>query len=153
MEILQEIPTRIAPIHLLLEADPCKTRITGYINDSSCFAAYLNKKIVGVCIAKITRPDIAEIFNIAIASENQAQGIGTKLLRFTLQKLSERSVKRVFLGTGTFGHQLSFYQRQGFRVDSIVKNHFLNNYRTPIFENGIQHKDMLRLVCQLSPSY
>ncbi|HFD3583228.1 TPA: GNAT family N-acetyltransferase, partial [Vibrio parahaemolyticus] len=34
-------------------------------------------------------------------------------------------------------------------VDSIVKDYFLLNYPKPIYENGIQHKDMLRLYAQL----
>ncbi|CDI94197.1 IAA acetyltransferase [Pseudomonas aeruginosa PA38182] len=52
---------------------------------------------------------------------------------------------RIELGTGTFGYQLAFYQRVGFRVDKVVKNYFLDNYDQPIYEMGIQHKDMLRL--------
>ncbi|AWE68994.1 putative iAA acetyltransferase [Pseudomonas aeruginosa] len=40
---------------------------------------------------------------------------------------------------------MAFYQRVGFRVDKVVKNYFLDNYDQPIYEMGIQHKDMLRL--------
>jgi hypothetical protein len=58
-------------------------------------------------------------------------------------------LEAVELGTGTFGYQLSFYQRFGFRVDSVWKNHFINNYDDPIFEDGIQLKDMLRLTLKL----
>ncbi len=31
----------------------------------------------------------------------------------------------------------------------VIKDHFLDNYPEPIFETGIQHKDMLRLYIQL----
>jgi len=44
---------------------------------------------------------------------------------------------------------LAFYQRFGFRVDSILKDYFIINYDEPIFENGIQLKDMLRLILKL----
>ncbi len=50
--------------------------------------------------------------------------------------------------TGTFGYQLTFYQREGFRVDSIDKDFFLVNYEKPIYEAGIQLQDMLRLVLE-----
>ena len=87
--------------------------------------------------------------NISIKADRQAQGIGTQLLRYALKELAVLCIRQVELGTGTFGHQLAFYQRLGFRVEAVVKNHFLENYPDPIFENGIQHKDMLRLCLNL----
>ncbi len=77
--------------------------------------------------------------------DHQRQGIGSGLLRHGLAKLAVRGIRRVELGTGTFGYPLTCYQRLGFRVDAVVKDHFLHHYPDPIFESGIQHKDMLRL--------
>ncbi|WP_308364978.1 MULTISPECIES: hypothetical protein [unclassified Microbulbifer] len=57
-------------------------------------------------------------------------------------------MQRLEVGTGTFGYQLTIYQRQGFRVERIDKNFFLKNYPEPIVENGIQHRDMLRLTLE-----
>jgi len=57
-------------------------------------------------------------------------------------------VDDVVVGTGTYGYQLGFYQRQGFRVDRIDKDFFLKHYPEPIVEDGIQHKDMLRLTLE-----
>ncbi|GAK84499.1 hypothetical protein JCM19238_2066 [Vibrio ponticus] len=34
-------------------------------------------------------------------------------------------------------------------METIVKDHFLLHYSEPIFEHGIQHKDMLRLALTL----
>ncbi|MDA3948255.1 MAG: hypothetical protein PF508_03430 [Spirochaeta sp.] len=51
---------------------------------------------------------------------------------------------------GTFGYQLAFYQRHGFRVTSIDHDFFVNNYPEPIFEDGIQLFDLLRLTLQLT---
>lgn len=62
-----------------------------------------------------------------------------------------KGVSRVELGTGSFGHQLTYYQRHGFRVDAVVKDHFLIHYPEPLMEYGIQHKDMLRLYLELGP--
>jgi hypothetical protein len=72
-------------------------------------------------------------------------------LKFALTELANKKVNRVELGTGTFGYQLAYYQRIGFRVESVLKDHFLANYPEPIFENGIQLKDMLRLYIELEP--
>ena len=54
------------------------------------------------------------------------------------------------MGTGTFGYQLAFYQRQGFRATGIDRDFFVKNYPEPIFEDGIQLFDMLRLTLRLS---
>ncbi len=53
--------------------------------------------------------------------------------------------RRLEVGTGTFGYQLTWYQRNGFRVFAVERDFFLANYEEPIYENGIQLKDMLRL--------
>ncbi len=135
---------------LLLEADPSEQCIQSYLKDSWCFAAFEGEEIVGICFVKPENDTTAELFNIAVAPDIQAKGIGTQLLKFTLHALSNKGIEKVELGTGSFGHQLAFYQRQGFRVDSVRKNFFLDHYDEPIFEMGIQHKDMLRLVCDLS---
>jgi protein-L-isoaspartate O-methyltransferase len=53
--------------------------------------------------------------------------------------------RRLEVGTGSFGYQLAWYQRAGFRVFAVERDFFLDNYEEPIFEDGIQLKDMLRL--------
>lgn len=68
-----------------------------------------------------------------------------------LTSLAGKGVLRVELGTGSFGHQLTYYQRHGFRVHAVLKDHFLIHYPEPLMEYGIQHKDMLRLSLVLEP--
>jgi ribosomal protein S18 acetylase RimI-like enzyme len=80
-----------------------------------------------------------------VYSEYQGKGIGTELLKFVLSKLPDYGIERVELGTGTFGYQLAYYQRLGFRVESVIKDYFLRNYSEAIYEHGVQHQDMLRL--------
>ena len=150
MLTFEEVSPEIAPMHLLLEADPSEKCIKDYLRDAWCFVARDQDDIVGVCIAKEIKAGISEIFNIAVDPAVQAQGIGKRLLTFTLSCLKDKQFKSVELGTGSFGYQLAFYQRQGFRVESIIKDFFIDHYDEPVFENGIQHKDMLRLACDLS---
>lgn len=144
-----EVESTEIPIQLLLEADPSEQSIRSYLNDSWCYVAKYDGQIVGACIAKLTSASTAEIFNVAVYSNFQQQGIGSGVLKFALNELVSKKVHRVELGTGTFGYQLTYYQRIGFRVNAVVKDHFLAKYPEPIFENGIQHKDMLRLYIEL----
>ncbi|MDA0129493.1 GNAT family N-acetyltransferase [Vibrio sp. MarTm2] len=144
-----EVESSQIPIDLLLEADPSETSISSYLSDSWCFTALDNGRVLAACIVKPQTDNIAEIFNISVYPSSQGKGIGSALLKSVLSQLSSKGIKRVELGTGTFGYQLTYYQRLGFRVYSILKDHFLLNYPEPIYENGIQHKDMLRLYLTL----
>ena len=146
---IKEVSSGLVPKELLLEADPSIEHVNQYLKDSLCYVAVLKKETVGVCILKPIDKFRIELFNIAVLPEKQKSGIGSQLLQFVLDCLKKKKFKSVELGTGTFGYQLSFYQRYGFRADSISKDHFINNYDEPIFENGIQLKDMLRLVLKL----
>jgi N-acetylglutamate synthase-like GNAT family acetyltransferase len=149
MEYIETVASNI-PISLLLEADPSEQKIHHYLSSSWCYVAVTNEHIIGACLI---RPDsalnLAEIVNVSIVPELQKQGIGSELLKFSLAQLKQKGIKRVQLSTGTFGHQLTYYQRIGFRVESVVKNYFLTQYSEPIYEHGIQHKDMLKLYMTL----
>ncbi|HHF2902123.1 TPA: GNAT family N-acetyltransferase [Vibrio alginolyticus] len=144
-----EVKSSEIPLELLLEADPSEANISSYLSDSWCFSASECTQMLGVCVVKPMSPDVAEIYNVSVNPRYQGKGIGSKLLEFALSQLSRKGIQRVELGTGTFGYQLTYYQRAGFRVESVLKDHFLLNYVEPIFENGIQHKDMLRLYIEI----
>lgn len=146
---IKETTPDLVPQKLLLEADPSVEHVNQYLEDSLCYVATLQNEIVGVCVLKLKNKNRIELFNIAVLPENQKSGIGSQLLQFVIERLKEKNIESVELGTGTFGYQLSFYQRFGFRVDSIHKDYFIDNYDEPIFENGIQLKDMLRLILKL----
>lgn len=145
----KQISSNLVPMTLLLEADPSEDCINKYLKDSICLGAFDNNELVGICVSKQLSDSIVEIYNITIEPQYQQQGIGSQLLQYVLNELVLMGYSQVELGTGTFGYQLSFYQRHGFRVDAILKDFFVDNYDEEIYENGIQHKDMLRLVCRL----
>lgn len=136
-------------ISLLLEADPSEEVIRSYLSGSLCFAFMDHHRMNAACVVKLMSEQQAEICNISVLPDDQGKGLGTALLKFSLEQLRREGVRRVELGTGTFGYQLAFYQRIGFRVDSVVKDHFLKNYDEPVYENGIQHRDMLKLSIDL----
>lgn len=144
---VREVKQSELPLDILLIADPEEAAINVYRERCRGFSVYMQGALIGALLVEIDAKHCsAELFNIAIYEQYQGKGFGGVLLDETLALLSKKGIKRVELGTGTFGYQLSFYQRHGFRVDSIVKNFFLDNYDEPIYEHGIQHKDMLRLV-------
>lgn len=150
----RQIEPQNAPMHLLLEADPSEANVTKYLKSARCYVAVSNDEVVGVCVLNVhddrnKDDNKIELFNIAVSPDRQGQGVGKAFLQFVIESEKQRGISCIELGTGTFGYQLAFYQRLGFRVDSILKNFFLDNYDEPIYEMGIQHKDMLRLVLHL----
>lgn len=145
---IDEIAPAEAPMDLLLEADPSEQKVKGYLDRCRCFAATVDRSVVGVCLLARISEDEYELMNISVAPSLQQQGIGTALLRHVIAAARAMGAKALAVGTGTFGYQLAFYQRQGFRASGINRGFFLDNYPAPLFEDGIQHKDMLRLTLE-----
>lgn len=133
------------PIALLLEADPSESKVRGYLPHCDCYAALMQDQIVGACLLLPLRAGVSEIINIAVSPNHQNLGIGKRLLHHVIDDARSRGLQKLELGTGTFGYQLSFYQKAGFRAESVDRDFFLKHYDEPLFEDGIQHKDMLRL--------
>ncbi|KZN35736.1 hypothetical protein N474_18295 [Pseudoalteromonas luteoviolacea CPMOR-2] len=148
-EVTFELTQEELPLSLLLEADPSEAAIASYMASAQRFVAKRGDSIVAVCIVKPLSNQICEICNIAVIAELQKKGLGTRLLTFVLAQLKAQQYLRVELGTGTFGYQLTYYQRMGFRVESVEKDYFLKHYNQPLFEHGIQHKDRLKLYLSL----
>ncbi len=134
---------------LLLLADPDESVVQEYLPQSKILAAISEGNIEGIIVFLETSESKLELMNIAVYPQYQKKGIGSQLLKESIQWALLHRFSSIELGTGTFGYQLAFYQKAGFRVDKILKDHFLNNYPAPIFELGIQHKDMLRLKLDL----
>jgi ribosomal protein S18 acetylase RimI-like enzyme len=148
---IAEISPADAPLELLLLADPSEDKVTAYLPRSRCFATYSGASPVAACVAMPLSDAAYEIMNIAVTPSQQKRGIGTKLLGYVISVFRAEGACRLEVGTGTFGYQLAFYQRQGFRVTGIDTDFFLLNYPEPIFEDGIQLTDMLRLTLVLRP--
>jgi ribosomal protein S18 acetylase RimI-like enzyme len=142
---IQEVSDTDAPIELLLEADPSIEKVRAYLPRSRCFVAILQGKPVGAYVVERVAPAVYELLSIAVSPEHQRKGIGSKLLRHAVATVHDIGARRLEVGTGTFGYQLAWYQREGFRAFALERDFFLRNYEEPIYENGIQLKDMLRL--------
>ncbi len=143
--LIQEIPTTDAPMELLLLADPSEEKVRSYLPESRCFVAMNNGIVIGACVVQPRGTGVHELMSIAVHPDYQQSGNGTVLLKWVIDFFRRADASQLEVGTGTFGYQLAFYQRQGFRITSIDRDFFLKNYDEPIFEDGIQLMDMLRL--------
>ena len=143
--LIQEIPIAEAPMELLLLADPAEDKIRSYLQGSRCFVASRGGVVVGGCVVQPRGAESYELMSIAVLPEHQKLGYGTALLRWVIDFYRRQGALQLEVGTGTFGYQLAFYQRHGFRATSIDHDFFVKNYPEPIFEDGIQLLDMLRL--------
>ena len=74
-----------------------------------------------------------------------------KLVLHAIEQAKEKDYRTIEIGTGNSGvTQLALYQKCGFRMISIDRDFFLKHYEEPIFENGIQVVDMVRLEMDLA---
>jgi ribosomal protein S18 acetylase RimI-like enzyme len=136
------------PLDLLLLADPSVEQIAAYLSCGEGYVAYQSDEPVGAYVIKEKENGVFELMNIAVKEELQQRGIGAMLLQHAIETVKNKGARKLEVGTVCFGYQLSFYHRAGFRVMSVDKDFFVKNYCEPIYENGIQHKDMLRLAIE-----
>ncbi len=135
------------PFELLLEADPSRQLITVYMHQGHCFVAEQQDGIMGVFVLLALDEETVEIKNIALAERERGKGLGRKLVIAALAEAQRLGFRRVEIGTGNSSlGQLALYQKCGFRMHAVDRDFFLRNYPEPIFENGIECRDMVRLV-------
>ncbi|WPK11775.1 GNAT family N-acetyltransferase [Lysinibacillus louembei] len=134
------------PMDLLLLADPSEEIVTEYVQRGFCYVDERDGEIVGVYVLLPTRPHTMELVNVAIDERWQGQGIGKQLVLHAIERAKAMHFKTIQLGTGNSSvDQLALYQKCGFRIVGVDRDFFLQHYDEPIFENGIQCIDMIRL--------
>ncbi|WP_161569531.1 GNAT family N-acetyltransferase [Veronia nyctiphanis] len=140
------------PMALLLEADPSESKIKQYLPKSRAWGVLQKEQLIAACLV-VDRDSEREIINLAVSPDFQGQGIGGELLQHIVSDLLAERAGNIVLGTGAFGYQLAFYQQLGFRPVSVIRDFFIDNYEAPLFEDGVQHKDMIMMKyddnCQL----
>jgi ribosomal protein S18 acetylase RimI-like enzyme len=137
--------TRYSPeyLPLLLTADPDEQAINNYIFRSRIFVCEKENDVVGIAAVTKEGSNTYEIKNIAVQENLQRCGVGKRLIS-TLK--ARYSGSRLIVGTAdTSSGALKFYKSCGFVKFGVIKDFFVNNYETPIFENGLQCKDMILL--------
>ena len=146
MEIRKLLRDEQLPMDLLLLADPSREMVEEYVANGQCHVAELAGRIVGVYVLAKLDAKTMEIMNVAIEENMQGRGMGKKLIVDAIQTAQELGYTAIEIGTGNSSiGQLALYQKCGFRIDGVIQDFFVDHYEEPIFENGIQCRDMIRL--------
>lgn len=154
MKIYKVNPANVElPWTLLLEADPEREVVEKYINQSTIFVAKEAENIVGVlAIMKLDSTEACqyELMNVSVDPLFQRKGIATKLIEHASQWVMEKTKKQVdsvvlYVKTGDISPALQLYKDNGFEVEAIRKNYFLEYYTEAIYEMGQQLKNQVLL--------
>ena len=141
---LKKIEDKKKNLDLLLLADPEEEAIDKYINDCEIFEFYHKDILIGQGAIKQLSSTIYEIKNFAIYEKFHNCGYGKILINLLCKKYLE-SFKNIEILVGTSEQGVGFYKKCGFQFSHVIKDFFVTNYKQPIFENGIQCKDMFYL--------
>lgn len=145
--VIRKLPCKSeAPMDLLLEADPSEKNINQYLKKGSIYLAWHEKKTAGVLVLMQIGDSSMEIMNLAVNDHFRGKGIAKKLIAHAKQVCADQNIAYLEIGTGNSSlDQLALYQKCGFRMEKVIKNYFIDHYEEPIYENGIQCMDMVRL--------
>lgn len=143
MEFLKIENNKKRYIDLLLLGDEDEKTIDKYLERGEMYILDDNG-IKAECVVTDEGSKILEIKNIAVSPKFQKQGYGKKLIEFITEKYSE-NFSVIQAGTGDSPLTIPFYEKCGFRKSHIVKNFFIDNYKNPIYEEGVQLIDMIYL--------
>lgn len=130
-------------LSLLLLADEQENMVDRYLEHGTMYVLD-DKGIKSECVVTDEGNGILEIKNIATDPDSQRRGYGKALIDFISSKYQGKySVLQA--GTGDSPLTVPFYEKCGFSRSHVVENFFTDNYDHPIYEAGIQLKDMVYL--------
>lgn len=128
---------------LLLLADEQENMIKKYLDKGEMFALF-DDELTMVCVVVEESNGIFEIKNIATYEKYQGKGYGKYLINYIFDFYKNRG-KIMYVGTGESPLTLPFYEKLGFKYSHRIKNFFIDNYNHPMYECGIQLRDMVYL--------
>ena len=115
-----------------------------YENIRDYFVIRQIDRVIACAALHVAWSDLAEIKSVAVAEDNQAQGLGTQLVEACLEEARVLGIPSVFCLT----YKPSFFERLGFcQVDKkeLPRKVWTECYRCPKFPNC----DEVALVCHL----
>ncbi|MGV2449682.1 N-acetyltransferase [Chryseobacterium cucumeris] len=134
------------PYHLLLLADETKEAINQYIFNSDIYLLHNGTENIAVMALYRKSDTELEIKNVAVIESYRSKGIGSILMNKAKEIAKENHYKILTVGTSDTGfQQIRFYEKNGFIRSGILKDFFIKNYPDPIYENGLQMRDMVVL--------
>lgn len=130
-------------LSLLLLADEQEDMIDRYLERGTMYVL-LEQGLKAECIVTDEGNGILEIKSLAVVPEAQRQGYGRKMLAF-IQEKYRGQYRFLQLGTGDSPLTIPFYESCGFQRVGCLPDFFVKNYDHPIYEAGVQLKDMIIL--------
>jgi GNAT superfamily N-acetyltransferase len=137
-----------ALIPLLLAAEPSERALRWGLANLTDATYRMDDGGVLVAAANLQwRGDPCEIMELAVAAERRGKGLGRRFVAWLLDEARRRGKRRMLVGVSNAAlANIAFYQRCGFRMDHVRHDYFgyyERHYGGPIFEHGIQVRDML----------
>ncbi|MFU8689472.1 GNAT family N-acetyltransferase [Rossellomorea sp. FS2] len=150
MEIIYEQQKdRSAFIPLLMLADESEAVVRSYLEDGEVYTFSNAGETVGIMLMVAVDSSTIEIKNMAVVDSARGQGTGRQMIKEMEKKLKNSGYRTILVGTSNSSiGNLIFYQKCGFRFESIKKDFFLV-YPEPFYENGIRGLDMVMLKKEL----
>jgi GNAT superfamily N-acetyltransferase len=146
IEILKIDHDRERFLDLLLLANPEEAVVLAYLNQGWLFGLFEDAELYGVMHLIENDANTLEIKNLAVKEKMQGKGYGKQLVNHAISFGKQLDYKTLLVGTGNSSvENLAFYQKAGFRFKSVIRDFFILNYKEPIFENGLQCRDMIIL--------
>ncbi|WP_066683235.1 GNAT family N-acetyltransferase [Christensenella intestinihominis] len=130
-------------LELLLIADEQEEMIDRYLEKGDLYVLF-DDGVKGVCVT-VTDGDVGEIKNIATAEAARGKGYGRILIDYAADRCKEQGCSTLLVGTGDSPLTVPFYEKCGFVRSHRIENFFTDHYDHPIYEAGIQLKDMVYL--------
>ncbi|MHC5217378.1 GNAT family N-acetyltransferase [Enterococcus sp. LJL128] len=135
-------------LDLLLLADEEEHRIDKYLERGQLFALYDNG-LKSICVVTDEGEGIYELQSLATYEQFQGRGYGKHLISYIANYYQDQGTA-MLAGTDDVPWILSFYESCGFKIFSRLENYFIEHYKEPMFEDGIQLKDKVYLKMELS---
>lgn len=130
-------------LYILKDADENSTKIRNTLinNNNTIYNIYLNKTHkIGAVVIDWNK---CEILYISIIKNFRSKGYGKKVITLIIEKAQKIDKNYIIVGTGNSSlDNISFYQKCGFRFESIIKDYF-SYIVPPIKELNIELKDMI----------
>jgi GNAT superfamily N-acetyltransferase len=135
-------------IPLLIAAEPSERALRwglAHLTDVT-YRAELGGELVGAANMQ-WRDDPCELMELAVAPGRRGQGLGRQIVAWLLDEARRRGKRAMLVGsTNAAIGNIAFYQRCGFRMHEVRRDYFSYYERHsggPVFEHGIQVRDML----------
>ncbi|MFZ4930994.1 GNAT family N-acetyltransferase [Chryseobacterium sp. Mn2064] len=139
------------PYDLLLLADETTEAIDQYIFNCDIYLLIDGEQNIAVMALHKNNDTELEIKNIAVIDAYRSKGIGSILINKAKEIAQAHHYKKLTVGTSDTGfQQIRFYEKNGFLKTGVKKNFFIENYPEPIYENGLQMRDMVLLTHHFS---